>query len=1309
MKRLIAVALVIMAVSLCCISGSQAMPLKIPNIMTAADLNGNGIDDLVVNFGPTYGIWIWMDNSTWFNLHNLSPVQIIAGSFDNDPKKDLLIDFGEPYGVHIWFNNSRWERLHALNPDFMTAGDIDGNGIDDAIIDYGKYGIYLWMNNSAWSQLHTLNPEFMATGDFDGSGQDDVLVDFGRYGVYIWYNNSMWAKLHDLSPEYAVTGDFDGNGMGDVALDYGQYGVHLLMNNSTWTKLHSIDPEFLSAGDVDNTGRDELLVDFGRYGAYIWVNNIYWLPLHEMSPLSLALGNIDGSPGEEIITHYGHKYGIFSWSYVNGWRRLCDVPGKEVWAVLDDHDTQLPGVIEGAGYYNEMGGDRGQLHAEDVDYLWDGNSAYTATITHKDPLQLWTWGGMWYCLASIDADNKKLDFQNIFGPYIRPEYQGQITAIEIVINNVSSATSNTSLTFDIELKYPGESVARHIWSIGGLLSQSYPKTVTIDLAQYNVREIEQLVWLLDHAQVGDSVTIDSIKFKTVVPNLPIPEEAFLWSYSLLMGNFDPATGMVKDSTRASPFGTAGYDLENITATAKTAKNTYYAYKKGYVSFEDALFVIHKIADRMQYLPKGPVDVNTLWPHFTEGGGSAPVPPRFGYAGSEWSSGDTLYAAMDIIATLQMIGDPYGQMAYFENYLRNLNWTDLLAVGDFISHGYYYDGTKIPYNWGGFGAETIGVNWAYSSATGNAADMAAPPSDNGSGFIDNAAYPMLFSGIDGWGNDWDAYRSQMADIQTGWYSSQEHYNPFYAQAGLFGLSAAEVPDIAIAPSILYLAYGTGGKGEPEDGNDSVIVLHYAGMIADIRPVDAANLWQTLRDRAYPFMSKIILSPLNNMESMDVDKQTGALTVNHFRGAWNLSLQAEGWALADPFVRDGLENAVLGNAFFKSGYDILKEAHSHGRTLRVPQDYATIQAAIDAAQAGDTILITGGVYNENVTITKGGITLQGTSGMPLIAGEGQQATIYCNDVSEQVLLKGLRVRGYYAIKCGPAAQAVRIEGNTIEVAYTGGPQVSYGYGIYLENGASADIVSNYISYCGIAVYSEGNNPAVNILNNNVFFCRASGGSGIYLNDACALIKDNSISNSWDGALILANNSNAEVIGNNISSNYSWSIAAGIKVADSSAIFENNTINYNIVYSGITATAALNAINSSVALYNNVFKANWTPAGASAAAIYCSGSDLISRNNIIIENGGASTAIRFSGSGSQDFSYNDVWNNTTTSAMEGIALGAGNLESNPGFTNNSDCHLLPDSPCINAGDPAVEFNDTDGSRNDMGIYGGPTPSPF
>ena len=51
-------------------------------------------------------------------------------------------------------------------------------------------------------------------------------------------------------------------------------------------------------------------------------------------------------------------------------------------------------------------------------------------------------------------------------------------------------------------------------------------------------------------------------------------------------------------------------------------------------------------------------------------------------------------------------------------------------------------------------------------------------------------------------------------------------------------------------------------------------------------------------------------------------------------------------------------------------------------------------------------------------------------------------------------------------------------------------------------------------------------------------------------------------------------------------------------------------------------------------------------------------------------------------------------------------GNIPSDPLFFEaaTEDFHLLPNSPCIDAGHPGDEYRDNDGSQNDMGAYGGP-----
>ena len=66
-----------------------------------------------------------------------------------------------------------------------------------------------------------------------------------------------------------------------------------------------------------------------------------------------------------------------------------------------------------------------------------------------------------------------------------------------------------------------------------------------------------------------------------------------------------------------------------------------------------------------------------------------------------------------------------------------------------------------------------------------------------------------------------------------------------------------------------------------------------------------------------------------------------------------------------------------------------------TLRVPSDYATIQAAVDAAAPGDTILISPGVHDEAVTIRdKTDLTVKGDVSFTVEEAE------CCPDIWEEV---------------------------------------------------------------------------------------------------------------------------------------------------------------------------------------------------------------------------------------------------------------------------------------------------------------------
>ncbi len=81
-----------------------------------------------------------------------------------------------------------------------------------------------------------------------------------------------------------------------------------------------------------------------------------------------------------------------------------------------------------------------------------------------------------------------------------------------------------------------------------------------------------------------------------------------------------------------------------------------------------------------------------------------------------------------------------------------------------------------------------------------------------------------------------------------------------------------------------------------------------------------------------------------------------------------------------------------------------------------------------------------------------------------------------------------------------------------------------------------------------------------------------------------------------------------------------------------------------------------------------------------------------------------------------------NVTYSDVEGGFTGVGNISDNPEFSDSNFC-LMPNSPCIDAGNPDLIYNDVEdpnnsgfakwpsqgGLRNDMGVYGGPFSRTF
>lgn len=270
-----------------------------------------------------------------------------------------------------------------------------------------------------------------------------------------------------------------------------------------------------------------------------------------------------------------------------------------------------------------------------------------------------------------------------------------------------------------------------------------------------------------------------------------------------------------------------------------------------------------------------------------------------------------------------------------------------------------------------------------------------------------------------------------------------------------------------------------------------------------------------------------------------------------------------------------------------------------TIEVPADFTTIQAALDAAVAGDTVLVAVGTYDDLhyppgadttqcVAYMKSGVTLRG-------AGQGQTVI--------DALDGG---RGIYCLGVTDA----RIESLTVTRAFA----QTYGAGIYCTQGSSPAISDCEITACGDGgiICTVGSSPSI---------------SGCNLTDNVAKV---------GGGLAMESVSSPIVTHCTITGN-SAPVAGGVYVKGSSApVFEHCTIDDNFlttingVGGGIAATNSLLtlrncSVNGNVAtgagggihlteVYPAVIESttvqnNTTSAGddASGGGIYCELADI------------------------------------------------------------------------------------------------------
>jgi parallel beta-helix repeat protein len=321
----------------------------------------------------------------------------------------------------------------------------------------------------------------------------------------------------------------------------------------------------------------------------------------------------------------------------------------------------------------------------------------------------------------------------------------------------------------------------------------------------------------------------------------------------------------------------------------------------------------------------------------------------------------------------------------------------------------------------------------------------------------------------------------------------------------------------------------------------------------------------------------------------------------------------------------------------------------RTLRVPGDFPTMQAALDDANslALDEVLVDPGVYYESVQF--------GGTRARLVSANGPAAT--------------------YLVATGSVA--ITFQGSTPDSMVCGFTIMGSDQGI--NSYGSPTIVSNAFVNCGVAIFSSREGSPT-ILGNTIIGCSSF-------------------------AIQLSSADGADVEGNVMEEN-----GAGIDLYQSGApTIMNNVLRRNHS-DGVTIYGDANIVQNLISDNQGngiswlgpggargVWVVNNTVIGNQAAAIAAdsneAGSEII--NNILVGN----VALSVSGAAPM-VQFNDIYSRVGTpySGITNLTGIDGNISADPfpACEPGDDFHLLPASPCIDAGTngaPALPATDFDG----------------
>jgi len=221
-------------------------------------------------------------------------------------------------------------------------------------------------------------------------------------------------------------------------------------------------------------------------------------------------------------------------------------------------------------------------------------------------------------------------------------------------------------------------------------------------------------------------------------------------------------------------------------------------------------------------------------------------------------------------------------------------------------------------------------------------------------------------------------------------------------------------------------------------------------------------------------------------------------------------------------------------------------AESKTIVVPDDYVTIQEAINSANEGDTIYVKKGIYHENLGIDKP-VTLMGEDiDSTIIDGNtSQNYRVPININGDNVSVSGFTLSyGYAGIQIWDAKYC-NISGNMITNAQ---------YGIIMADSENNSITGNIFESIGFGCAIKLSYAINNLVNRN-FIDSCVEGIQIRQYSNSNIISENTVVNIDAVAIRLLYSDGNEVINNNITNS---GTGITIYVSNNNTVYHNNFIN-------------------------------------------------------------------------------------------------------------------------------------------------------